>query len=391
MMMRLQNKMFRTTAIIIIILFISGLILNGCSSCIVKRELLSPELHQNWTMFGGDDARTHRSHKDLKPPLKLLWRESVGSAIEKTLLAADGILYFGTKDGRIFLRDIHTGEDICSEKMTYAATCCYANHHLYVARRYGNNTLYDLNLTTGKYDWKIDAGDIASEPLITSNSIIVTALYKHIDLYTLESGVKIWSFETDDQIRSSPARAGSKVIFGCDDGFVYAVSYDSGNLQWKYETNGAVIANPVIDIKNNLALIGSSDFNFYALDLENGNLVWKYSTDGQILNGGALSKDKIIFSSNDKNLYCLHVKTGEKIWTARSDAVIGACPLISGEHVFWGSLDHHLYAAHLKNGTIEWKYKTKGRIRTTPVIWGNYLVAASEDDHIFVFQPNVIN
>lgn len=379
-----SHIIFRITAFTIF-LFISGIVLNSCSSCVVNRELLSSERYPNWTMFGGDEARTHLSPDDLKPPLKLLWRESLGSAIGRTLLAVDGILYFGTLDGRFFSRDIHTGEGVCSEKMTYSATCCYANHHLFIARRYGNETLYDLNLSTGKFDWKIDAGDIASEPLITTNSIVVTALYKHADLYTLESGVKIWSFETDDQIRSSPARAGNKVIFGCDDGFVYAVSYDSGNLMWKYETKAAVIANPVIDIKNNLVLIGSSDFNFYALNLENGTLVWKYNTNGQIVNGAALSDDKIIFSSNDTKLYCLNAGTGQKIWITQSEAVIGTNPLIAGDYVYWGSLDHHLYAALLENGGIAWKYKTKGRVRTTPVIWGNYLAAASEDDHIYVF------
>ncbi|MBD3288704.1 PQQ-binding-like beta-propeller repeat protein [candidate division KSB1 bacterium] len=385
MLNQINLKSIRT----LFILLIAGVLLSSCAPCLIEWDQLPEDRHPNWIMFGGNEARTQYSPGDIALPLKPAWEEGIGSAVGKSLIAADGILYFGTKDGRIHSRKITTGEGICNEKMTFASTCCYSQNHLYIARRYGSETLYGLNLREGKYEWEIDAGDIASEPLITSNSIIVAALYNHIDLYTMNSGVKIWTYDTEDQIRSSPARAGNKIIFGCDDSYVYAVSYGSGDLIWKFETGAAVQANPVIDLKNNLVLIGSSDFNFYALDLEDGTLIWKYETSGYILNGAALADEKIVFSSNDKKLHCLNSINGEKIWTTECEAVVGTNPLIAGDYVFWGGLDHRLYAASLATGKIEWEFKTDGRVRTTPIVWGDYLLAASEDDKIYAFIPEL--
>ena len=42
--------------------------------------------------------------------------------------------------------------------------------------------------------WKVDAGDIASEPLIHDNSVYVSALYEHVDSYDLRNGHKTMEF-----------------------------------------------------------------------------------------------------------------------------------------------------------------------------------------------------
>ena len=366
--------------------FIIMLTLCSCSRIVIKDVNLERDVVNDWPMYGNNPQRTNKYSQSIKLPLELIWCEKTTAAVEKSILAIDSVIYFGTLNERLSAIHIGTKKKVGKKKIDFPATCAYYNNHLIVARRYGNNTLYNLNLINGKTNWKINAGDIESEPLVVDNNIIITALYNHIDSYEFDTGTKLWTFKTDDQIRSSPAIIKNTLIFGCDDGNVYAIDKNNGKLLWKFATEASVQATPAIDIQNNYVLIGSSDFNFYALSIKYGTEIWRFQTNGQILNGAAIKNNKVIFGSTDNNVYCVDIQSGELYWNFTANSVVSTSPIISGDIVFWGSLDHNFYANNINNGKLLWKYKAKGRIRTTPVVWCNYFIGASENNYLYVFR-----
>ena len=335
-------------------------------------------------MFGGNLARTNTYAGTISLPLKLKWHLNASAAIGKTILVKDGVIFFNTMDGRIYAYNIETGKKIGHIKTEFHATNVLKDSILFYARRYGNNTLFKYNLNNGKTEWKINAGDIASEPLVFDKGIIVTALYKHINYYDVDNGEEIWKFETDDQIRSSPVSDGNTLIFGCDNGFIYSINKLNGQIKWKYKTGASVQATP--SIKNGIIYVGSCDQNFYAINLQTGNLEWEFKTKGQIFKTAAVTDSVVIFGSTDSKLYCLNINSGEQLWKFEAESVISTNPLICKNLIFIGSLDHYYYALDLATGVELWKYKTKGRIRTEPVIYGKYFIGASEDDDLYIFE-----
>nr|NQU89565.1 PQQ-binding-like beta-propeller repeat protein [Bacteroidota bacterium] len=48
----------------------------------------------------------------------------------------------------------------------------------------------------------------------------------------------LWSFNTDDEIKSSPVICDGTIYIGSDDGNLYAIS-DAGKLIWKYSTESS--------------------------------------------------------------------------------------------------------------------------------------------------------
>jgi len=337
-------------------------------------------------MYGGNPARTNHYPGDMSLPLKLIWKYNASSAIGKTILVVDGIVFFNTKDGRIYALNIKDGDKLGHKKTEVDATSAYKDTSVYIAYRYGDFTLLKYNLKEAKIDWRIDAGDIASEPLMLDDGIVITALYKHIDFYSLIDGARIWQTKTDDQIRSSPAFNQGTIVFGCDDGYVYAVGEMIGESKWKFQTNASVQATPAI--KDTIVYIGSSDYYFYAISLKTGKLVWKHKTNGQILHAPAVNDDIVIFGSTDSRLYCLNRLSGKEIWIFQAKSVISTSPLICNNTVLFGSLDQHYYAVNLETGYEIWKYKTRGRVRTAPVVWGKYLIGAAENNTIYAFSSS---
>jgi len=368
----------------IINFLITFALLINCARIKIKFDRLEKFDFANWEMYGGNPARTNVYSGDISFPLSLKWRYNASSALGQTMLAIDGIVYFATMDGKLFALDIQTGKKIGHRKTVVDATSAYCDTSIFLALRYGDETLFKYNLKRAKNDWKIDAGDIASEPLILHNEIMVTALYNHIDLYKISDGSKIWQIKTPDQIRSSPAFHNGMIVFGCDDGFVYAVDKIGGQIRWKFKTNASVTATPAI--KDTIVYIGSSDKNFYAIGLNSGKSIWSYQSQGQILLAPAVNDSVVIFGSNDSQLYCLDRFSGRKIWSFETESIIGTSPLITNNKVLFGSFDYHYYALDLNTGQEIWKYKTKGRVKTAPVIWGNYMIGASENNYVYIFS-----
>lgn len=376
-----KGKLSKYGIINLLIIFV---LLAHCARIKIKFDTLEKLGLPNWEMSGGNPARTNVYFGEISFPLSLKWRYSASSALGTTILAIDGIIYFSTMDGKVFALDIKTGKKIGHRKTGVDATCVYRDSSIFLALRYGDDTLFRYNLNRAKNNWKIDAGDIASEPLILDHEIAITALYNHIDLYNISDGSKIWQTKTDDQIRSSPAFHKGIIVFGCDDGFVYAVKKIGGQIYWKFKTNASVAATPAI--QDTIVYIGSSDNNFYAIGIKSGKSIWSYPTAGQVLLAPAVNDRVVIFGSNDRHLYCLDRLTGKKIWSFEAESIIGTSPLITNSKVIFGSFDYHYYALDLNTGEEIWKYKTKGRVKTAPVIWGSYLIGASENNNVYIFS-----
>ncbi|MBN2010766.1 PQQ-binding-like beta-propeller repeat protein [candidate division KSB1 bacterium] len=377
---------YKRLSLLAIIMGTSILLFFGCSRIIINPEMQEHQLLPNWKLAGGNPQRTFNYPLAVKPPLEIHFIKRLPAAIDRNIIVVDSVLYFGTQHEHVYAYNIVTSKKIGKKNMEYASTCAYVDHQLLVAERYGDKTLHSLNLYNNDWMWQIDAGDIESEPLICPKGIVISALYNHVDLYTIESGTKLWTFNTNDQIRSSPAYGDGKIFFGCDDGAVYALDESNGKEIWHFQTEGAVEATPAVDLNARLVLIGSSDFRFYAINMDTGNEVWSFRANGQLLNNAAVSFNNVIFGSTDNKLYCLNIKNGALRWQYTCESVISTSPLISGDIVFLGSLDQNLYAVDLSSGKKIWQYKTHGRIRTNPVAWGEYLAVASEDNYLYVFK-----
>ena len=70
-----------------------------------------------------------------------------------------------------------------------------------------------------------------------------------------------------------------RIYFGSWDGAVHALD-TAGELHWQYQTEGWVSASPVL--YQGVLYVGSQDGAFYALDAYTGELIWRFVTNGRI-------------------------------------------------------------------------------------------------------------
>lgn len=167
-----------------------------------------------------------------------------------------------------------------------------------------------------------------SAPVLAAGTVVVSAPESHQVLaFDAKLGKRLWSFPTGGRVDSPPTIAHGAAIFGCDDGWVYAVSLADGELAWR-------------------TLVAPTD----GLAMHHGHLASAFPIPGSVL----VSGDRVVavagHHSDIGGLHCriLHVATGETLAqrVIRSDtqlvAANGLAVLDDSGEGFWIGRQLHL-------------------------------------------------
>ena len=267
------------------------------------------------------------------------------------LTVGDGVVYVGTKEGRIqALTD--RGDGDFPEKWRYPAsedsedsllgvygTPLLASGLLYVTAE--NGYLYALDPETGSVSeggWRRPLGQANNlEPFVAGPAyepinrlVLVASEDGNLYSYDAETGEPVWKpFQTGDKIWSTPVVAnldGIPVIyFGSHDGNVYAVNAADGSEMWRFQTGGVVAGKPLL--LDGQVIVGSFDKKLYALDALDGSKQWEFE-GGNWFWAGAVSNGSTIFAPNmDGRIYALD-RSGFLEWQFDAGTEIVSPPVL---------------------------------------------------------------
>ncbi|CUS79202.1 Outer membrane protein assembly factor BamB, contains PQQ-like beta-propeller repeat [Candidatus Kryptonium thompsonii] len=363
------------------------LVFVSCSAFKLEKNIILGEF--NWIQYGNSPENLNVSYFNISPPFQLTWKYNAGAGFSYApMIVADGILFIATLNGEIHAVDIETGKKIgiIEAESAISATPVLYKNKIVIPTAHSKNTLQALDLNLGKVIWREKIGEIEASPLFIYDNLIVATIDSHVINYQIKYDIpqKIWEFKASKPIRSSPASDGNAIVFGCDDGNVYCIDFETGKLRWKFNTNSPIFAP--VSIHKGKVFVGALNGTFYGLDLKNGDLKWKFQTNSKIYGGCAIKDSLLFFGTASGKFYALREKDGTVLWTFSAKSVINSAPLVSDNVVFIGSLDKNIYAIDITDGKLLWNYETGGRVKSTPVIWKNFIFVASEDRMVYAFK-----
>ena len=135
-----------------------------------------------------------------------------------------------------------------------------------------------IDTATGNILWKFKVGEVwnPATPLVEDGVVYAASGAGKVFALDAETGVERWSWECGDDIASmlayrrgsktivsSPRRAGSNIVIGCNDGRLVGLAAKDGVLQWAHDFGVPVTATPVID--RHRIFLPSRDGQLYAL------------------------------------------------------------------------------------------------------------------------------
>lgn len=183
--------------------------------------------------------------------------------------------------------------------------------------------------------------------------------------FDLETGELDWSFTAEAPVRITPTIYEGQVLFGCDDGSVYALDAATGRVNWQTEVltgkqrfinDGRIISfmpirtGVLIDPELDRAVVSAGLFpwqttHLAGLDLESGEVIWsKELGQGWTIEGALLL--------SPKHLIAPQGRAAPQLFSRETGEPAGALPGGGGSFVILTEDDQVLHGPGNKGGWI---------------------------------------
>lgn len=270
----------------------------------------------------------------------------------------------------------------------------------------GLNTLYALDLKTGKTLWKARTqGEMMATGAIVPPNIWEATGDGHIDGYSLENGqriahVNIRSFDS----MSSLLFAYDRIYLGVSDPSRFlSFSPRTKSVRWsrtfpKVYTTGMGDCTPAFSgytVVSETTIRSGEDKSplrnmVFALNAQTGKTLWELPlSPGPIppsmKTATPLIHHGIVYAASpvSKELVALRIKTGERIWSIRLDAISRTAGIVVGPHLIVPTSAGTIEVIDRMTGRVEKENRIGGSFGpATPVVVGGTLYESSIYGHV---------
>lgn len=338
------------------------------------------------------------------------WKFDAGAPIRSTVVCSGDALFFGNANGTFYALDKLSGKVKWTYTTDQAIHSSAAIDNGLVYFSDNKQTLYCLNTSNGKLVWKHDfesslpylwAFDYYySSPTILGNSLLIGAKDGYVYNINKSNGNTIWKFKTSGIVRNTPAISQSVVYAGDSEGILYAIDLSTGKEQWQFHTMGhglkngdylydrrAIISSPVV--AGNKVLVGCRDGVLYAVTKANGKESWRMDhQDSWVISSVAVKDSIVVTGTSDGHfVQAIHLETGKELWKYRTVSLVWSSPVIVNNTVYVGSDEGILYAFDIYTGTRLNSYQANGSIYSSPVVSNKLLYFGTDNGLLYALKP----
>jgi outer membrane protein assembly factor BamB len=358
-------------------------LLNGCNALRLSQGVrLDPS---DWPMDGRLPSRPALAAWWVVPPLVPAWQVDLGSAVGKgPPVAADSFIVVGTLRGELLVFETRSGDRLggLSFGDGISGSPALGENIAYIPLANSAESIVAYDLSRGMVLWKQSCGDIATSPLLLDHHLYAGTTAGDLLCLDTESGTVVWQYElpanrTKKGIRSTPASDSALVVFGADDGHVYALDARLGTLRWCTDTGAPVMAG--VALAGGRAFVGNLAGDMMGIDLSDGAVRWTSPAGHPIYAAAALADGLMISGTTGGSVHALRQDTGSKVWERNVGGVVSASGVISGSLFFVGTLGRTITALRLSDGSVAWKDSLEGRVKTAPVVARERLLVVTDE------------
>lgn len=267
--------------------------------------------------------------------------------------------------------------------------------------------------------WKSRVGAGSGEhfarlaPQVQDGVVYVADRHGLVVALNKDNGQRIWSQRLGGRpgilnrwFRGEPARlsgitvAGSMVFLGSENGVVYALNSDTGEIEWQQRVPGEVLAAPTVGEGRVILHLGSG--YIVSLSARTGEQQWRHEEEVALLSLRGVSRPVIasggvIFGTATGKAVVLLSQNGQMAWEERLGVPSGSTelervvdvdgsPLLMGAVFVMSAFNGELVALDLRSGEVLWK-QNHGAWRT-PVQSQTRIIVVNQDSHVLSLDRN---
>ncbi|MGA2628996.1 MAG: PQQ-binding-like beta-propeller repeat protein [Terriglobia bacterium] len=358
---------------------------------------------QSAVMFRGNPQHTGEyGGKSSYPIQKERWRFKTGNVNRSTPAVANGVVYVGSHTGNLYAIDAKTGAAYWVTQLggEISSSPAVAEGTVFVGNDAG---FYALDAKSGERQWTIKTGEMLpftgrwdyfqSSPTYFAGVVYFGSADGHIYAAEAKTGNVVWKFKTQGRVRTAPALADWVLYCGSMDGNLYALDAKSGQLKWKFKTAGnsffplgEVQSTPTV--ADGTVYFGSRDGFLYAVDALSGEKKWAYSHEGSWCISGPAFADGLVFagSSDGQFVNAVDSKTGTEKWRFKMPARVFTSGAIADGNVYFGSWGGEVMWFETKTGKGRGGAMAEAAVQASPVVVDGVLYFGSDDGYIYAVE-----
>lgn len=271
---------------------------------------------------------------------------------------------------------------------------------------------------TGEQLRDVHVGQTFAEPLLDDDKVFIgtktgyvycfntTEKENEAELVVFASDQEVtWKFKAGDAVNRRVAIDTKQVYFGANDGAIYSLNKETGELIWKYTTENPVpeafrqFSTPFVS--GNRVFIGSADKNLYCLDASSGELIFKHASSDWVRACPVATETNVYFASMNGNVYNIDYSGNEpkELWHKRiGNHFVYADLAMSNDKLVLNNSDLYSYCIDAKNGDVLWRHSILKsfdeedgyRVFTDQIAGGGYYQskAVAVDGTVFIGTPS---
>ena len=298
----------------------------------------------------------------------------------------DGIIYVGTRDGRVVAINSST------ENLEWA-------YSILITAPSGGLSCGETSVPTAIYSTPVVDGDMVYIGTYSGQVLALNTLARRQNLIFPQQRYGEWEWNCPiNNAKSNAIVAGllmndDAIYVSSSNGRVYSLDKEFGDLNWESrvldEIHGKLWTSPVI--RDNTLYVGTYDGYVYALSSETGDLLgWSFESEVGFTSSPLVYESAIFVGSFDRYLYAVNISSDIPMWKFPQEKPASnwfwATPIISESVVYAGCLDGTVYAIEAKTGEELWEFETENPIVASPVLMDNLLIVINESGNVYVFD-----
>ncbi len=197
---------------------------------------------------------------------KQVWKVKTEGPVYGSAAVANGETFVAGCDAHLHIIDVAQGNELAKVELTgqTLTTAAIVGDKLYVGNN--NSDLQGIDLKKKNILWTYTpkrAQPFYASAAVTDRLVVAGSRDRKVHAVDRVKGGKIWSFEADERVDSSPVIVGSRVYFGSAGGTFYVVDLARGKEVQSLPLGDRITASPAV--ASGCLVIGTTDGLLYCL------------------------------------------------------------------------------------------------------------------------------
>ena len=254
----------------------------------------------------------------------------------------------------------------------------------------GNGRFNAVSADNGEIVWSFKAGDIIhNTPVIIKENVYFGSFDGFVYALNIRTGQIVWKFKSvgqhyfpNGEMQGSPSMGYGTLFIGGRDYNLYAIDANGGYANWNRKFQGGWALSTTVE--DTVLYVGTSDDRLLlAFDARNGQELWKTNVKFNIFGGCAFTSGMVYVGSIWGKLFGVDKKTGTIKWAFATDGY-------TSNHLKYFKADdtYRDDIGTILRSPIEWigaEYRMGG-IFSTPSISGNSMVFSSTEGVVYCLR-----